>query len=95
MLARATAIALAALVASPAQAQGAFDMGVLTNTISQDHVTQSEAKRARQQRPASSPDAAERAKTRANCAKARGWAAQGRKFAELPRVLGLCKQLGY
>jgi hypothetical protein len=100
MWARAAASVLTALAASPAliapaQAQGVFDMGVLTNTISQDHVTQSEAARARRQQPTRDADAAQSAKTRANCAKARQWAAEGRKFAELPRVLGLCAQLGY
>jgi hypothetical protein len=95
------AVALAALLASlggaPAWAQGAFDMGILTNTISQDAVRQSEERRARESRPrqrASSSDPSSE-RTKANCAKARGWAAEGRKFAELPRALELCGRLGY
>lgn len=42
-------VATAALPISPAAAQdGVFDMGQLTGTLSQDHVTQTEKKRAAQ-----------------------------------------------
>lgn len=41
------------------------------------------------------PARAGNAKTRANCARARGWAADGVQDARLPRILSMCKQLGY
>lgn len=40
-------IVLMSVTAAPATAQGVFDMSMLTNTLAMDHVTQSEAGRAR------------------------------------------------
>lgn len=41
-------LAIAAAIAPASAQDGVFDMGALTNTLSQDHVTKSEAQRARQ-----------------------------------------------
>jgi hypothetical protein len=81
--------------ATPAAAQGVFDPGVLTGTLSADHVRQSEEARAKGE---SSSEAREvsSAKARANCAR-RGELARryGRDDPRLRQINAMCRQLGY
>lgn len=86
------------LVASPAVGQGAFDMGVLTNTVSQDHLAQSERKRAERTRPAPtarSESSSASLKARAHCRNARQVAASGSTDPRLGQLLALCDRARY
>lgn len=76
-----------------AQAQGAFDMGALTNTLSQDAARRQAQKRARAGRgPVVS---SESARARASCANARRAADNGRDGVQLRQLLNLCSRAGY
>lgn len=76
-----------------AQAQGAFDMGALTNTLSQDAARRQALKRSRSSRgPAVSSQSA---RARASCANARRAADNGRNGVQLRQLLNLCSRAGY
>lgn len=91
-------LAAAVLLAAPANTAfaqdvgGAFNMGQLTGTLSQDHVTQSERARAGHRRADKSSSVA----ARRNCASVPKL--QARYGADDPRigkVVQLCQQAGY
>lgn len=93
-------IAAAVLLASgagplvpPAHAQGAFDMGALTNTLSQDAARRQAQKRVRNGR--TSAVSSESARARTSCANARRAAGNGRDGAQLRQLLNLCSRAGY
>ena len=80
-----------ALTATPAVAQGVFNMGGLTGTLSQDGVTQSERARAGRGSASSS-----KARARQNCATVpRLRARYGANHPPLVNVQRLCRKLGY
>jgi hypothetical protein len=84
----------------PAAAQSGVDWGSLMQAEATNSAVAEAAREGVPPAPsqASTPraappvDSAERAK--ANCTRARSWAAEGRKIPELPQLLDLCKQLG-
>ncbi|QAY77242.1 hypothetical protein [Sphingosinicella sp. BN140058] len=77
--------------ATPAAAQGVFDMGQLTGTLSQDAVTQSEEARADKESAAES-----RRKTRANCAKVSQLRKRyGPSDARIRWLTDTCRKLGH
>lgn len=85
------------LIAAPANAVfaqdvgGAFNMGQLTGTLSQDHVTQSERARARD----SKADETSSATARRNCARVPKLKARyGADDPRIGKVVQLCQQLG-
>lgn len=84
---------LMASLPSAVEAQ-VFDMGGLTGTLSQDHVTQSERARASRQRSPSSyrSSASYRAQT---CANARRMHARGSPDQRLVTLIGHCRRAGY
>lgn len=95
LLAAGLLIAAPAPVALAQDVGGAFNMGQLTGTLAQDHVTQSEAERAE---AAESPEAASarRSRTARNCASVS--ALKARYGADDPRIgtiIQLCRQAGY
>lgn len=81
----------AAPVAAHAQVGGALDMGQLTGTLSQDHVTQSE--RARSTSEASSES---RQRAIRNCASVSKLKARyGADDPRIGKIVQLCRQGGY
>lgn len=89
-------LAAGLLIAAPtnvaiAQVGGALDMGQLTGTLSQDHVTQSERARAQ----GSEADEASSAKARRNCASVPKLKARYGADPRIAKVIQLCRQLGY
>ena len=82
------------LPAGAALAQdGVFDMGQLTGTLSQDHNTQRERARARQQRVSPQAQARRRAQF---CAQVPTFRAQyGAGDARVARLAILCRRAGY
>lgn len=85
-------IAVPANVAFAQDAGGAFNMGQLTGTLSQDHVTRSERARAQ----GSEADEASSATARRNCASVSKLKARyGADDPRIGKVVQLCRQLGY
>lgn len=85
-------IALSANAALAQDVGGAFNMGQLTGTLSQDHVTQSERARAQ----GSEADEASSATARRNCASVSKLKARyGADNPTIGKVVQLCRQLGY
>lgn len=96
------ALALVCGAAMPAAAQDGVDWGGIMQTDAMNSAVEEAAREgsgsgsgAAQVAPPRPRIAARSEKTRANCAKARGWAAEGVRDARLPRLLSLCKQAGY
>lgn len=82
------------LAPGAARAQdGVFDMGQLTGTLSQDHNTQRERARARQQRPA--PSTLARRNARACAAMPTFRARFGARDPRVLRLTALCRRAGY
>lgn len=78
-------------VASAQDVGGAFNMGQLTGTLSQDHVTQSERARA-----SSDEGASERtARTARNCASVSALKARYGADPRIGKIIQLCRQGGY
>jgi hypothetical protein len=78
--------------AAPAQdVGGAFNMGQLTGTLSQDHVTQSERARSSSDEGAS----ARTARTARNCASVSTLKARYGDDPRIGKIVQLCRQGGY
>lgn len=91
------AVAVLGSTGTAARAQyGAFDMGALTNTLSQDAARRQAQKRAG---GAQAGDAgtleARKARARASCTRARQAAEDGNRHAQLQQLLNLCARAGY
>lgn len=88
-------LAAGLLIAAPAVSlaqDGAFNMGQLTGTLSQDHVTQSERARAQ----GGEADETASATARRNCASVSKLKARfGADDSRIGKVVKLCRQLGY
>lgn len=87
-------------LADTAMAQGAFDMGALTNTLSQDAARRQAQKRARtgvanSDSATAAGRAAQADRARATCANAHRAAGEGRQGAQLQQLLTLCARVGY
>jgi hypothetical protein len=86
-------VAVASGTASAQDVGGAFNMGQLTGSLSQDHVTQSESARAQGD---SADDAAISNRTRRNCASVSKLKARyGADHPSIPKIVQLCRQGGY
>lgn len=90
------AIVLAA-VALPAHAQDGVDWGGLMQTEAMGSAMEEAAREGTTQSapPTRARADASAADTKANCARVRGWIAEGKRDPVLPQLVGLCKQLGY
>lgn len=96
--------ALAAIVAAPAgsaQAQ-VMDWGpiiqseAMGSAIAEAGREGSGARPTRRSRTASAAGSGRsNPQTRAKCARARGWAADGVRHPDLPQVLNMCRRMGY
>lgn len=92
------AAGLTALMQAPAaHAQGALDMGALTNTLSQDAVTQAVKKRSRTGRHATRPRTKQRSRSTAeNCALLPKFKRKyGPGHPDSRRFEAICRSLGY
>lgn len=85
------------MLATPlaAHAQDGVDWGGLMQTEAMGSAMEEAAREGSPTQPTRRSTDASAAKARANCAKARGWVAEGVKHPQLPRAIALCRQLGY
>lgn len=99
-----TMLAMAAMIAAPtatAQAQEVMDWGPMIHSeamgsaIAEAGREGSRGSSSRRPRSRSNAGSAASSRARSQCARARGWAADGVNHPELPRVLRACQRSGY
>lgn len=90
-----TAAAATVFTAMPAHSQGAFNLGTLTGTLSQDAVTQSEERRAGRQRGSRGSKGAYRARLKGLCAQRAQYLAEEGNTPDYREVNRACRAEGF